>query len=318
MVKAAVLEEYSKPFKIKEVDLKPMDSSWVPVAVKAVGVCGRDVVVWRGGFPNLKPPLILGHEIFGEYRGKPVGVYPAIADEECFKAMEAYRTTTVCRNYVILGEGVPGGYAETVYVPERNLVELPDSDYAKYAAAVCGVATMTHAARVAGVGGGDRVLVTGASGGVGIHGVQLLTHMGVRVYGLTRSSEKAKILEKLGVKAVTSFSQVEGKVDAVFEIVGAATFNESMRLLKPRGVLVLIGNVEGKPIEITRPALLVMREIVVTGTAAYTLDEYRAAVKLVAEGVVQPFYRLYRLDDINKAYSDVVSGRVVGRAVLVP
>ncbi|WP_243678222.1 alcohol dehydrogenase catalytic domain-containing protein [Vulcanisaeta distributa] len=43
--------------------------------MKAEGICGRDLVIWRGGFRNLKPPLILGHEIFGEIDGRAVGGY---------------------------------------------------------------------------------------------------------------------------------------------------------------------------------------------------------------------------------------------------
>jgi len=294
---------------------------WVEVRVRATGVCGRDLVVWRGGFPNLQPPLLLGHEIFGEYNGDPVGVFPAIVSEECRRRMER-DPGAVCGpgEAIIIGEGVPGGYADRVYVPEWNLVPLPSDEYEKYAAAVCGVATMMHAARTIHVGPGERVLVTGASGGVGIHGIQYLRLLGAEVIGYTRSREKAAIIRSLGVDAVTSldFYRSKGRVDAVIELVGASTINESMRALRPRGRLALVGNVQGRPISLSRPALLVMREIMVKGSAAYTKREYEAAVRLVGSGRVEPFYRRYRLEDINLAFEDVAKGRVVGRAVIVP
>jgi len=293
---------------------------WVEVRVRAVGVCGRDVVVWRGGFPNLRPPLLLGHEVFGEHDGEPVGVYPAVPlTGECRARLERGE---VCdpREVVILGEGVPGGYADRVYVPEWSLVPLPDDDYERYAAAVCGVATMMHAARVAGVAAGERVLVTGASGGVGVHGIQYLKLLGARVYAYTRSGAKAALLAELGVEPVTSLSfyREAGRVDVVMELVGAATVNESMRALRPRGRLVLVGNVRGEPIVLERPALAIMRELAVYGSAAFTRPEYEAAVRLVGEGAVRPFYRRYRLEDINLAYEAVARGEIVGRAVLVP
>jgi alcohol dehydrogenase len=316
--RAAVLREFNHPFSVEVVELKPPATSWVRVRVRATGVCGRDVVVWRGGFRNLRPPLILGHEVFGELDGEPVGVYPAVVSEDCVKAMEEAKTTTVCRDYSILGERYPGGYAEEVYVPKHLVFKLPDTDYAKYAAATCGVATALHATRVAGLAATDRVLVTGASGGVGVHAVQVLVNMGVRVYAYTRSREKAKVLSALGATAVTSLDEVREKVDAVLEIAGAPTINESMRLLKPRGTLVLIGNVEGKPLEIVRPALLVMRELRIVGSAAYTFSEYLTAVRMVYEGAVKPYYRVYRLEDVNEAYRDVLSSKIVGRAVLTP
>jgi len=294
---------------------------WVEVRVRSTGVCGRDIVVWRGGFPNLRPPLLLGHEVFGEYNGEPVGVFPAIVSTRCREEMER-DPSTVCPHgeAVILGEGVPGGYADRVYVPEWNLVPLPDEEYEKYAAAVCGVATMMHAARTIGIGAGERVLVTGASGGVGVHGIQYLRLLGAEVYAYTRSREKAAVLRRLGVNVVTSldFYRREGRVDAVVELVGAATFNDSLRSLRPKGRMVLVGNVQGTPIEVARPALLVMRELTVKGSAAYTKREYEAAVRLVGEGHVEAFYRKYPLDDINLAFEDVANGRVVGRAVVAP
>ncbi len=318
MVRAAVLREFGAPLSVEDVELRPPGPGWVPVRVRAVGVCGRDLVVWRGGFPGLRPPLILGHEVFGELDGDPVGVYPAVVDEECLRAMDEAGTTTVCRDYRILGEGVPGGYAELVYVPRHLVFELPDDRYADYAAAACGVATALHAARLAGVGAGDRVLVTGASGGVGVHAVQVLVGMGARVYAYTRSPAKARVLERLGAVPVTDLAGLREKVDVVLEIAGAPTVNESLRLLRPRGTLVLVGNVEGRPLEIRRPALIIMRELRVVGTAAYTPSEYREAVRMVHEGAVRPFYRLYRLEEVNRAYEDVASSRLVGRAVLVP
>jgi len=322
MVRAAILEKYGEPFIVRDVDLKPYKSSWVRVRVKAVGICGRDIVVWRGGFPPLRPPLILGHEVFGEYNGKPVGVYPGILGEKCLKqGVEE----TLCEDYSILGENVPGGYAEEVYVPRENIVELPSTDYERYASSVCGVATFMHASRVAGIGAGSRVLVTGASGGVGIHGVQYLLSLGAEVYAATRSEEKAKVLEELGATPVIASKEFgkklvkeHGRMDAVLEIVGATTINESMRTLRPRGILVLIGNVEGRPVTITRPAMLVMREYMITGSAAYTRREYAAAIRFVSKPEFKPFYKTYRLEEINKAYRDILEGRILGRAVLKP
>ena len=319
MVRAAVLRGFGAPFSIEEVDVPVREGDRV-VAVRATGICGRDVVVWRGGFRNLRPPLILGHEVFGvDEEGNPVGVYPGIVDEECLRAMRGRET--LCPNYSILGEGRPGGYATHVAVPAANLVRLPTPEFEKYAASVCGVATFIHASRVAGVRRGDRVLVTGASGGVGIHGVQYLINVvGAQVYAHVRSEWKAKVLRDLGAAPVTDlgFYRREGRVDFVFEIVGAPTINDSLLALNPGGTLVLVGNVTGEEIRLTRPAVVVMRELKIVGTAAYTLDEYAEAVRLVSQGAIRPFYRTYRLADVNAAYEAISRGELLGRAVLVP
>ncbi len=320
-VRAAVLEEFGSPFRVGDFEYEVPDD-WVEVRVGAVGVCGRDGVVQGGGFRNLKPPLVLGHEVFGYSGGRPVGVFPAIPfTRECAEKLASGKGLCDVREYTILGEGIPGGYADRVYVPREVLVPLPDDEFEKYAAAVCGVATFIRASRVAGFKPGDRVLVTGASGGVAVHGIQYLKLLGAEVVAFTRSPEKAKILEgELGVEAVTrlDFYREKGRVDVVIEMVGAWTFNESVRALRPGGVLVLVGNVTGEPVVIERPALIVMREIRITGSAAFSLPEYKAAVNLVASGAIKPYYRLYRLEEVNKAYEDMRAGSLVGRAVLKP
>lgn len=304
--RAAVLREFGRPFEMDYINVAAGEDD-VIVKVKSTGVCGRDIVVWRGGFRNLKLPLVLGHEVFGVTEdGEPVGVYPADPSSE---------------EFLPIGERRQGGYAEVVAAPRSNIVRLPDEDFDKYAAATCGVATMIHASKVAGLKPGDRVFVTGASGGVGIHGIQYLSNvLQAKVIAYTRSREKAHVLESLGVNAVTdlSFYRSLGRVDYVFEIVGAPLINESMRSLRRGGTLVLVGNVNGEPIVIERPALIVMRELKISGTSAYTKSEYEEAVKLIAEGVVKPFYKAYRLSDVNVAYNDVLSGKVLGRAVLKP
>ena len=308
--RAAVLRGFGEPFSVEEVEAWDAPEGWVWLRVRATGVCGRDRVVWMGGFANLKPPLILGHEVFGELDGAAYGVYPAIP-RDC-------GSPGACTG--ILGEDVPGGYAEYVAVPRENLVPLPTRDFESYAAAVCGVATLMHAARVAGVGAGDRVLVTGSLGGVGIHGIQYLLGLGARVYAYTRRRDKAGILAELGAEPVhdLQFYRRHGRVDVVVELVGARTINESMRALRHGGTLVLVGNVHGEPVTIARPALLVMREIRIVSSAAYTREEYEAAVRMVGSGRVKPFYKTYKLEEVNEAYRDIGEGRIVGRAVITP
>lgn len=306
--RAAVLKSFREPFSVEEVEALDAPEDWVWLRVRATGICGRDRVVWMGGFPNLRPPLVLGHEVFGELGGRAYGVYPAL---------RGYCGGSECM--LLLGEDTPGGYAEYTAVPKESLVPLPTGDFEAYAAAVCGVATFMHASRLAGVGAGDRVLVTGSLGGVGVHGIQYLLDIGARVYAFTRRREGASILSNLGAEPVhdLQFYRSLGRVDVVMELVGARTINESMRALRQGGTLILIGNVQGEPVTIARPALLVMREIRVVGSAAYTRPEYEEAVRLVGSGKIKPFYRTYSLDEINRAYEDVGSGRVVGRAVLV-
>ncbi len=315
-VLAAVLKEFNKPFSIEEYDIGEPGPNDAIVRVKAVGICGRDLVIWRGGFKNLRPPLVLGHEVFGEVDGRAVGVFGAITDGTCPYCRAGKEN--LCVNLQFLGEGRPGGYAEAVIVPSSNVFRLPDSDYVKYAAAICPLATAIHASRLGGIDSGTRVLVTGAGGGVGIHAIQYLKSLGAYVISIT-SPGKADFVARYSDEVITDreFSRKVRDVDVVLEIVGAATINESLRALKREGVLVLIGNTEGEEIRLIRPALTVMREHRIVGSAAYTRREVLEAVDLLHKSVVKPVYRVYNFRDINRAYDDLVNLRVLGRAVLV-
>lgn len=91
-MKAAILYNFNQDFKIEETKPKGVG---VKVNVAATGICGRDIVIWKGGFRNLKTPIILGHEIVGYYKDKPVAVYPNIncgKCEYCKKVKKIYAT----------------------------------------------------------------------------------------------------------------------------------------------------------------------------------------------------------------------------------
>ncbi|GGP21969.1 alcohol dehydrogenase [Thermocladium modestius] len=309
---AAVLHEYNKPLSLEYIDLEPGPGEAI-INVKASGVCGRDIVIWRGGF-KLNPPLVLGHEVFGELNDKPVGVYGAVTCGKC----DYCRTgrENLCNELTFLGEGRLGGYAEAVAVPTRNIFELPDEQFEKYAAATCPLATSIHAARLADPRG-RKVMVTGAGGSVGMHMIQYLKTLGAKVIAVTSSGKKPKV-EKYADEVVLEGQRYPGKVDIVYDNVGAPTINEGLRSLDKEGTLVLIGNVEGQEIVLKRPALTIMREQRIVGSAAYTSAEVREAVKLIHDGAINTEFIPYKLKDVNKAIDDVINRRVLGKAVLIP
>jgi len=307
-MKAAILHQFGSPFSIGDAEPKGVG---VKVDVAYTGICGRDLVIWKGGFKNLKLPLILGHEIVGYYKGKPVAVYPNLYCGKCDYCRAGKEN--LCNNAIILGEGeITGGYAEEVIVPEENLIPLPDDKLEKYASTMDPVATSIHASKLANLNKDSRVLVTGAGGGVGIHLVQYLKYLGIEnVYGLTSKSEK---LKELGI---TPISDLKGeKFDVIFELVGSKTINDSLRSLKKEGTLVLIGNVEGEVITLLRPAMSIMRQHKIVGSASYTKSEYEEAIKLIGEGNIKPVYEVYELEEVNEAYKNLIERKVFGRAVL--
>jgi alcohol dehydrogenase len=114
------------------------------------------------------------------------------------------------------------------------------------------------------------------------------------------------------------FRKAVGKVDVVFENVGRETLNESLMTLRPQGTLILVGNVSGEPLELLRPALSIMREHRMVGSAAYTRKEFEEAARWIGEQRVRPVYEAFPLTSINDVYRALEQRSIRGRAVLLP
>ena len=186
---APVLEEVPPP------EPRPGEAR---IRVEACGVCFHDVVTRDGTVRRgVRMPLIPGHEVSGVVEA----VGPAArggfrpGDRVCTaqrrhvcghcRQCRSGRETS-CAEQEFLGDvGLNGGYAELVCVGEENVARVPEGVPLDAAAiAACSIGTELNAVRdAAGVRVGERVLVTGAGGGIGIHGVQLARLSGIRAAG---------------------------------------------------------------------------------------------------------------------------------------
>ena len=195
------------------------------------------------------------------------------------------------------GEGQPGGYGEYLLASERNAVRLPDSIPLQIASVLsCAVGTGFHALRRAALELGDTIVVTAASGGVGIHTVKLAKLLGLRSIAVSSSEAKAERLREVGAtdvvvapdlvfhKQVRELTSGEG-ADAVIEIAGRPTFHSSIRSLKAGGRMV--GNVDPGDVPFN-PALAVLKELEFIGSAHATVADLEKVIDLMARGEIKP------------------------------
>ncbi len=292
----------------------------VVVRIEAAGVCGRDLVVRKGAFPHVKPPVIPGHEGIGRVVEVGPGVekeligvrvfLSAVYDgtcEYCRRGLE-----NLCRNAELLGESRNGTYAEYVVLPAKFVHPFHGVDPRAAVVATCPLSTAVYALKHVDVDG-KKVLVVGA-GGTGLYIAQLAKVRGGDVYVSTRSHEKAKILYELGIKTA-----VEGDkdFDVVVDTVGSPTLERSLKLARRNGSVVVIGNVTGERASIS-PALIILRQVKVIGSMAFRPWDIYEALDLLRRGLIKPLYTEYRLEDAAKAHEDMERGAVFGRAVLTP
>lgn len=312
----------------------------VRVRVQACGVCRHDALTRAGAFPLTVLPVILGHQIAGvvDAVGEDV-VEPVVGlrvlsmvYETCGRCEACLSgNTPLCRERPrFLGEDLDGGYAEYVVAKAPVWIPLPESMSAEVGAVLtCSLGTAYHAIVTRGrVRAGESVIVTGASGGVGMQAVSMLRALGASPIAVTRRESTVSAVETAGAEHVVvapdgryraAVKALTGDgADLAIDIVGGESLSEAMHSVRPGGRIVVLGNVEGGTAEI-RPALLILKELSLLGTKSVTRAEMAEVVRLVDEGVFEvggP--RIRPLDEARAAHAELESGAVGGRTVLVP
>ncbi|HEX9941787.1 MAG TPA: alcohol dehydrogenase catalytic domain-containing protein, partial [Thermoanaerobaculia bacterium] len=264
----------------------------VLLRVHACGVCHHDVINRRGNLPRTSVPAILGHEAAGEViavgpgaEGWAVGDRAATLQRlSCGHCAHCHaeRNSLCKRDTRFFGEEIPGGYAAYMSAPVAGLGRVPVGvPWPVAAVTCCTTGTAVHCLRTRGrLMLGETVLITGASGGVGLQAVQLARHDGGWVIAVTSSSAKAEVLFAAGAHEVIVSPGLDfagdvrrvtcGQgVDLALEIVGSVTFAQTLKTLAPGGRLVTVGNLETGTVDLN-PGLVIVKELEILGAYATT------------------------------------------------
>ncbi|WP_395370778.1 zinc-binding dehydrogenase [Streptomyces tubercidicus] len=220
----------------------------------------------------------------------------------------------------VLTFGWDAGWAELRAVPVGELAVLPDAvDFATAAALPVAGVTALRALRRAGVRPGQRVAVTGASGGVGRFAVQLAHQAGAEVYAFVGSPARGAGLAALGADHVlTDTATLDGEVDVLLDNVGGALLGELLGRMAPGGTVISIGATSGEPTPV-QPYQLVAGRLKLIGIQAGgdTGADLAHLVRLVAEGRLEP--SVDRVADWSQAGQTalaLVNREIRGKAVL--
>jgi NADPH:quinone reductase-like Zn-dependent oxidoreductase len=290
---------------------------WEVVSVRAASLNHHDLWSLRGvGLAPDALPMILGCDAAGvDSAGNEVVVHSVISSED-WRADE-----TLDPRRSILSERYAGTFAERVAVPRRNLVPKPAA--LSFAEAACLPTAWLTAYRMlftrAAVAPGSTLLVQGAGGGVATALIVLGQAAGLRVWATSRSEPKRERALALGADAVFEpGARLPERVDVVAETVGAATWEHSLKALKPGGVLVISGATSGQnpPASLNRIFFL---QLSVVGSTMGTRDELDRLVRLCVERDVRPVIEAeLPLASARDAFEALAAGEVFGKLVLTP
>ena len=229
----------------------------------------------------------------------------------------------------MLGNRVDGGYCEFMAVSAINIIPIPDSlDFIQAASVPLVFTTAWHMlVGRAGIRPGQTVLVLGANSGVGIAAIQVAKLFGATVIATAGNELKMAKAHALGAdytinhynqKISTEVRRITNKegVDIVIEHVGVATWEESLKSLKPAGTLVTCGATTGYQAGIDLRFLFV-RQLNLLGSFMGTMGELHDVMKLVFSGKLKPVIdKVFPLQEARAAHEYLETSQMFGKVLL--
>lgn len=310
----------------KEMNEMPLQNKNVRIAMKAVGLNRRDLYI-KHRVGEQADPLTLGSDGAGIViaTGKDVTTVQE-GDEVIINPSLRwfYQSAAPPSSFDILGMPDHGTFAEEIVIDEEQ-VERKPAHLTWEEASVVGLSALTafRAMFTQGELQADQtVFIPGGSSGVATYLIQFALAIGARVIVTTRDEEKANQLKEIGVDLVlftqTDWqSQLENeRIDLVIESVGAATFNESLAVLKPGGRMVVFGATAGDEIEINLRSFF-YGQYQLFGSTMGSREELRSALQLMKEHEIHPIIgKVYPFEKMTTAFADLETNKFIGKLSL--
>ncbi len=296
MLRAALI---TRPYEVKviERDIPEVKENEVLISVRACGICGSDLHIYRGRHPFVKEPRIPGHEFSGivvegdEYsKGERVTVEPLIPCGKCELCRRG--EYNVCRSLKVLGVHVDGAMAEYVKVPKSRVFKLPKSLGFEEGALVEPLAVAVHVVKRAGIKLGDDVFIIGA-GPIGLLILQVAKAVGARRIFISDVIDyRLDVAEKLGadyiinptrddvIQTIASLTKYRG-IDVTIEVAGARdTLYQALKVTRPHGKVVVVGFFEDEIVGVSATDI-VAKELYIVGSRVYWHD-FPVALELMS------------------------------------
>lgn len=278
---AYILKDFNKPLVPEEIEIPELKQNEMLVKIKAAGVCGSDVHMWKGQDPRLKLPMILGHEGVGEIvelngdlktvEGESLSIGDAILWNRGISCGHCYycavlNEPSLCTDRKVFGINISrnefpylnGCYAEYIILREgTDIFKIPkDADPAVLVAASCSGATTAHGFDMARPDTSDIVLVQGP-GPIGLFSVAFAKASGAKeIIVIGGSESRLNMCKEFGATVILNRNKlsIEERKNIIMKLTGnrgvdfaveAVGYPEALRegldLIRPAGTYVSIG-----------------------------------------------------------------------------
>jgi NADPH:quinone reductase-like Zn-dependent oxidoreductase len=318
-----VVADYPKPEAI---------DGHVVIRVRASSFNYHDVFTVKG-MPGIKVPLpvVIGLDMAGEIEEIGAGV-------SGWKKGDRVLVNPVNKKKGLMGEMLDGGMAEYCLVAADQLVKMPDKVSFEDAASLPVAYGTAHRMLITHktVKAGDKIIVLGASGGVGTGCVILCKQLGAHVIACASSEEKLAALKAMGADEVIDYTKTdwskwavekygkpqrrtyEGGVDVVINFTGGDTWHPSLRCLKRGGKVLVCGATAGyDPKEDLR--YIWSFELQIIGSNSFYDDNLKALMEMIEAGTWKPVIdKVVPLEGAAEGLRLIEDRKVIGKVVVTP
>lgn len=327
----------------KEVAVPEPKSGEVLIKVKACAINNTEIWMREGAYgqgsqsgwrpEGVQFPRTPGSDITGTVVKTGDGVEASLEGENVvlfpFTSSGKEGLEHISEDMSFIGSEYDGGYAEYVAWPAELCMPMPLEDFTESAVFSVSGLTAWHMVEQIQIKPGEKVMVTGANGGVGSLNVQIAAQVfGAEVIAVVGNLDKADQLKELGASHVVSYKSANldedileaagGPIDAVLDVVGDALFSTSLQVLKKGGRFCTSGSAGGQKTELDFRTLY-LKHITMYGSVLGTREEFKKMLKAISEGKLKPVIeRTFPLTEAKEAQQFFKEAGKLGKIVLLP
>ena len=332
-MQALQLDAIHQPATVREIPTPAPAAGEILVKLHAAALNYRDIWIQKGQYAGLRLPCTLGADGAGEVAAHGENVpadAPAVGTRVLINPGLRWgdNPRAQAKDFVVLGMPDPGTFAEYITLPARYIRPLPAHLSFEQGAALplAGLTAYRAAFSRAQVQPGERVLVTGAGGGVALMAVQLCIARGAEVWVTSGSDEKIARAQALGARggisykaenwAKTLVQQAGGAFDVIIDSAAGAAFNSLLDAAAPGGRIVFYGGTLGN-IPNVPPAKVFWKQLSILGSSMGSEQDFDDMLATVTEKSLVPMVdEVFPLAEGEAALRHLESGSQFGKVVL--
>ncbi|MGO4889749.1 zinc-binding dehydrogenase [Anaerobacillus sp. MEB173] len=346
-MKAVVVTEYGGLEKLEErmVPVPIPNENEVLVKIYACAVNNSDILMREGGYgtdtkeneragwkrEGISFPRVPGTDVAGKIISAGSNIDPKCIGENVvlfpFMSSGADGSEHMAEDITLMSSECDGGYAEYITWPKELCRPMPLESYAESASFIVSCFTAWHMLEKSNVVPGEKILITGATGGVGSYAVQLASKVfGAEVIALARDLSCKERLIDLGASEVLSYKSATlsddilkaagGEIDVVLDVVGNPLFSTCLQVLRNGGRLATSGAVAGAVTQLDIRTVY-LKHLSIIGCTLGTRKEFDQMLSEIREGKIQPLIdKVFPLERARDAQEYFKKSEKFGKVIL--